>query len=150
MHSQAACSDCQPITVGIPFAKGVLRNYQALALFDQTGQRRPVQTLPLAHWSDGSVKWLLVDYVLPAVVPDQAPWLLKSCPGALATEAELKVTEKLQGVIIETAMAAFQIGLDGLPFRRVVMDGREIIDADSSHIILQDGRGKMWRSGAGS
>jgi len=54
----------QPMTVGLPFPKGRLHGTEPLCLRDDAGRALPVQTEVLARWSDGSVKWLLVDFLV--------------------------------------------------------------------------------------
>jgi hypothetical protein len=51
-----------PLTVGLPFARGVLAREAAVAPLDESGRPGPVQTRVLERHVDGSVKWLLVDY----------------------------------------------------------------------------------------
>ena len=51
-----------PVTSGIPFAQGALRDHEASALFGPDGKQMPLQTEVLATWPDGSVRWLLLDF----------------------------------------------------------------------------------------
>src|SRR5262245_20372885 len=55
----------QPLTVGVPFPRGMLRAPEAVALLDWQQRPQPVQAECLARWPDGSVKWLLLDFILP-------------------------------------------------------------------------------------
>src|SRR5262245_31958873 len=59
LESAADCAASQPVTIGIPFAKGTLRDPNSLRLSDSV-EEIPLQAQVLAHWSDGSVKWLLL------------------------------------------------------------------------------------------
>ncbi len=51
-----------PVTSGVPFAQGALRDHGAVALFAGDGVELPLQTEVLAKWPDGSVRWLLLDF----------------------------------------------------------------------------------------
>ncbi|GIW56451.1 MAG: hypothetical protein KatS3mg082_2855 [Nitrospiraceae bacterium] len=51
-----------PVTSGVPFPKGVLASDAELRLLDSAGREVPLQTRTLARWSDGSVKWALLDF----------------------------------------------------------------------------------------
>ena len=51
-----------PLTLGIPFARGVLAKDEPVAILDGDGEARPVQARSLEMHDDGSVRWLLVDY----------------------------------------------------------------------------------------
>ncbi len=51
-----------PLTVGVPFAKGVLSANDPVAILDPSGNLQPVQTRVMETHDDGSVRWLLLDY----------------------------------------------------------------------------------------
>ena len=53
----------EPVTVGIPVAKGALRPESRLVL-RRGAEALPTGATPLAWWSDGSLKWVLVDTIL--------------------------------------------------------------------------------------
>lgn len=44
-------------TVGVPWPMGAHQEDQTFVLTDAAGKDVPVQTWPLAHWPDGSLKW---------------------------------------------------------------------------------------------
>lgn len=50
-----------PLSTGLPFAQGVLRTPNQISIADETGQLLPACTTPLATWTDGSIKWALLD-----------------------------------------------------------------------------------------
>ena len=43
---------------GVPFAKGEMNDYGTFTLTDASGKVIPAQSWPMAHWNDGSVKWM--------------------------------------------------------------------------------------------
>ena len=49
----------EPVTVSIPFGQGKLPDADHFVI-DDDGEAIPSQQRALAHWPDGSVKWLLV------------------------------------------------------------------------------------------
>ncbi|MCK5845187.1 MAG: hypothetical protein KAG97_10800, partial [Victivallales bacterium] len=51
-----------PITVGVPFAKGVVIDSAFLRIFSPSSQNTPLQSRALSHWPDGSLKWALFDF----------------------------------------------------------------------------------------
>lgn len=54
-----------PMTVGVPFPRGVLNDENQVKLVDEQGQELPLQTKVLAKWSRfGSIKWLLCDFTV--------------------------------------------------------------------------------------
>src|SRR6185312_15517218 len=66
----------QPVTVGIPFPRGVLATPSSVVLSDPTGAGASVQSTALAYWPDGSVKWLLLDFILGPIDGRQCNWSL--------------------------------------------------------------------------
>ena len=66
-----------PLTVGVPFAPGVLSESDSVAIENIDGSLRPVQKRVTETHKDGSVRWLLVDYQadmkLPHCIDDRHP-----------------------------------------------------------------------------
>jgi hypothetical protein len=57
-----ACAAGLPISVGVPFRAGVLRNANTLLAIAPSGEKRPASGRALAHWPDGSVRWCLISF----------------------------------------------------------------------------------------
>ncbi len=54
-----------PMTVGVPFPRGVLASTDNLRLVDESGVEHPVQVDERARWSRyGSLKWILCDFTV--------------------------------------------------------------------------------------
>ena len=51
----------EPISLGIPFAKGQLADTTGLQLIDAEGSLKPADFTPLCHWPDGSIRWLQME-----------------------------------------------------------------------------------------
>lgn len=51
----------EPLTVGIPFPQGQIRDEKVLRLFDKE-KALPLQIKELKRWPDGSLKWALCDF----------------------------------------------------------------------------------------
>ncbi|MFP4028526.1 MAG: hypothetical protein ACLFWL_12105 [Candidatus Brocadiia bacterium] len=51
-----------PVSIGIPFPQGEVKNPSALAVAEPGGEIRPTGARPLAHWPDGSVRWCLLSF----------------------------------------------------------------------------------------
>ena len=52
----------QPVTGGVPLAKGAVRDLSGLCVADSEGRLAPAQIRELSRWrGDGSLKWVLVD-----------------------------------------------------------------------------------------
>ena len=55
--------DGYPVTWGIPFAQGHLLQPENIRLTDADGNGVPLQTEVLHRWPDGSIHWLLLDFM---------------------------------------------------------------------------------------
>lgn len=62
LHNRAHRSKpAQPITYGVPWIKGELRDAGTLTVRDQAGRAIPAAFTVLNRWPDGSVQWTLMD-----------------------------------------------------------------------------------------
>jgi hypothetical protein len=138
----------QPVTVGIPFPRGLLHEPLFIGLSGPEGPV-PVQTEALARWPDGSVKWLLLDFLASAFRKGVNHWTLAPIdgPGTPAASDTLRVTELPDSVVIETGPATFHLSRKQLqPFSRVTVSGKQLLAADGGEILLTDARGGKWSS----
>ena len=51
-----------PVSVGVPFAKGIVHETDHIGLLDSEDQPLPTQVGAQARWEDGSVKWALLHF----------------------------------------------------------------------------------------
>src|SRR5207253_6359920 len=85
---------------------GALRDPAALRLLDAEGKPVPLQTTTLAHWPDGSVRWLLLDFLIRALPAGRHTWTLQ--PGQPVTPVAPVVIHEEEGSLgIETREASF-------------------------------------------
>src|SRR5262249_14690518 len=76
VESPCNTATAQPASVGLPFAKGVLHDPRTILLLDAERRPVPVQTETLALWPDGSVKWLLLDFLVASAQKGCENWVL--------------------------------------------------------------------------
>ena len=81
-----------PLSSGLDLPRGFLQGDHALALLAPDGTRVELQSTPLAHWSDGSVKWTLLDFVAPEVSPEASAWRIDRTARSGASMADASVT----------------------------------------------------------
>ena len=146
VESSLATSAEQPVTVGIPFPRGAITGLERLSLADPSGHPVLVQATPLAHWADGSVKWLLLDFLCRPVPGGRGAWSLSlrggELLGARQPEARLHVEETARGMIVGTGPATFALDREVLaPILRAEIDGIPILDPARTRIVLVDARG---------
>lgn len=102
----------EPVTCGVPWPKGALRDRNWLILRDSVGQAVPLQTSVLDLWQDGSVRWLLLDW--RADVDGAAQYRLTVDAGANHTATEsagLQVVWRDEQLVIDTGVAQHRLAL---------------------------------------
>jgi len=137
----------QPITVGIPFAKGSLHDPDSVGLCGPQGEVL-LQTQALARWSDGSVKWLLLDFLAKGLRNGTNAWTLTTSPAEAASRpfGQLKVTEAPDSVVIETGCAAFHLDRNRFkPFTGIKVGGEELLDGGGVLLTGANGRKETAR-----
>jgi hypothetical protein len=112
---------------------------------DDQGQQVPLQTQTLARWSDGSTKWLLLDFVVRSVQQGPATWTLTDSQAATPSEPSeeaIRIAESGEVLVIDTGLAEFHISRTTLqPFTRVLLQGRDILTPSLSQFTLTDPKG---------
>jgi hypothetical protein len=124
-----------------------LADAASLSLVAADGQTIPLQAQPLDHWSDRSVKWLLLDFILPLIrqgctrfelAPDLAGTSLNAAP-------IISVKETNRAIVITTGGATFQLSRTCLPMDRVLVGSQDVLEPGAAHIVLTDAKGGQRR-----
>jgi YetA-like protein len=137
----------EPVTVGLPFPRGMVFDCAGLSLYDAKGWQCPLQTRTLAHWFDGSVKWLLLDFQANVEANSQTSYELRSRTGQSTGHPSpvLSVRETSEGLIVDTGKATFFLNPRLCkPFDRVVIEGAELIGTQGSSLALTDEGGQAY------
>ena len=92
--TQQSATAAMPLTFGVDLPRGRVQDAKRLHLSAADGQSQPIQATPLTRWSDGSVKWVLIDTVLNGHDREDADLVLRSSDGA-AVESEFFNAESL-------------------------------------------------------
>ena len=161
------CPRCaEPVTVGVPLARGAVAEVAAVRLTDARGLPVSQQWRVLDRWSDGSVRWALLDF--RADVPEaagaryevvieddplptrlgtaspsraeQGPATAGSGPASPATRPGLlAVRARENQVVVDTGVArwVFEPG-GGFPFSRVELGERPLIASAALTARLAD------------
>lgn len=121
---------------GVPFAKGEMNDYGKFTITDANGKVIPSQTWPMAHWNDGSVKWLGVyasvspengkDIKLTAVAADKKT--VKRLSRVKAVPASgMAYMETGESIIVDNGLYKVVFPTSGANLiSSITMDGREI------------------------
>jgi hypothetical protein len=131
----------QPVTAGVPFPRGALAGAGAVRLCDAEGREVPVQALPLARWPDGSVRWLLLDFLLPAGPAGRTAWSLRPAGGG-PVSGGVRVDETPQGTVVCTGAATFLLGGPGrAPLAGARAGGVDLLGPGGLAVVLTDAKG---------
>ncbi|MBN1344296.1 MAG: hypothetical protein JXQ73_16535 [Phycisphaerae bacterium] len=142
----------EPICSGVPFGKGRLQADHPMHVQTKDGAPLPTQTKVLGRWPDGSVKWLLVQFLADCPGRGRGEYRLVRGAGLQARPA-LQVDDLAEGVVVETGAVRVTI-----PKRRLsvlgevtaLRDGRSVpvlSDGTPMTFVLADGG--VHRSGEG-
>jgi len=125
-----------PVTAGVPFAKGQLKNVQSLKLSSSDGKPLPLETYVSAKWLDGSVKWALLDTQVD-LAANASTKLKLSWNGAATTAAasqqKLAVTQENGGVRVDTGAISFRVTPTGGGVPEDVKAGALLISKGGTH-----------------
>ena len=135
----------EPVTAGIPFPKGLLRSVGQLDLHDADGRRVPLQAGTLARWSDGSVKWALLDFQTTDDDVRDREYTIRADAAAprLVPDSRLDVSEQAGLVRVDTGGAQFELrGGSSFPCASVRCDGADAIDGARSTLVVMDAGGR--------
>ena len=142
--------DREPLTLGVPFPRGVLFHDSHLRLNDPYGPSLPAQTRVLDRWSDQSCRWVLLDFQASVLANQRISYSLawnSEAPRTLVTP-EVQV-EQFPGVIsVDTGATRFWLDKDIFrPFSRVSVGGSEVVAEGTSGVTLEDSTGQTWEPG---
>lgn len=107
----------QPVTFGVPFARGVLKVGDGVRLVDGQGKALPAQFEVTSAWlpEKAHVRWLLVDAFADVRGGKVAPAFLEFGPGVRPAEAatRLKVSAEKDVAVVDTGRGKWRFARDG-------------------------------------
>lgn len=134
-----------PITSGVPFAQGVLPDAGPVRLLSGAGEIA-AQFLPTAHWPDGSVRWLLLDFQTDLSAYGFADVILQTGTPAAAFTG-IVVDDRPATLTIDTGSSTFnfaksELSIGGNAFE-VVSAGRTYRAVPSAWTLEEQGPMKV-------
>lgn len=120
----------EPVTIGIPLARGELSMPAKLAIMAEDGSQCPVQCKALTHWPDNSIKWLLLDFCATTGATGRSSYRLIPASGAIVQRppTAVRITPGNEHWRVETGRAVFTIDAQLFrPFVQVAVDNRELL-----------------------
>lgn len=113
LEAPAQTRSAQPVRVGVPLTRGMLDDARAIELVDAAGQAVACQGQALARWSDGSVRWLLLDFVA-GDGPAGEEWSLHLGRGGPAPSRPVVIEPSSEGLAVDTGVARFRLNASTL------------------------------------
>ncbi len=138
----------EPVTVGIPLPKGIVSDSAELVLMNSSEELVPLQSKVLSRWSDGSIRWVLLDFQAEAGATCTSKYRVERFESDAITDTESKIALKecVDTIEVDTGAAVFVIDKTNYkPFARVVVSGMEVIDETATKILLIDRDGNEYQ-----
>lgn len=150
-----------PFTVGLPFPQGTLSSDRFIRLLGRDGGELPLQSQVTARWSDGTAKWLLLDFTMDVSALGQTDLTLEYGNEVQRGEASsgVMLTEDDGSLRVDTGRIRALFGKgEGRVLRQVWLDA----DADGAYEdgealmaeeqpsgpVLTDAEGTLFRAAA--
>lgn len=145
---EAAPRRGEPVTLGVPFPRGVLRDVASLSLHNSNDDTAhlPLQARVTDHWADGSVRWALIDWLADSTASYRL-MLRHTTPAARAVAPTgIALQERAGCVTIDTGASRFTIdrSAPGFPFASVETGGKPVIDPARSTLAIEGETGQRY------
>ncbi|MEP7304803.1 MAG: hypothetical protein ABJA98_04725 [Acidobacteriota bacterium] len=133
----------EPIRLGVPLGRGTLHDAGRLSLSGPGGRPRPVAGRALDRWSDGSIRWLLLDLHVDhdGLDHQQACELHLDIQTSAPIAPALSVSDAEGTITIDTGAARFRLRAGGsFPFDAVLAQGASTLDVAATGLTIDDAR----------
>lgn len=134
----------EPVTVGVSFPKGAVFSPADLELCDPEERAVLSQTTVTVRWSDGSIKWGLIDFQMDVAGKEAATYVLRRKRGERKkTEtAGIRVEESSGHLVVHTGTATFHVNRTVfVPFDQVRLGSEELLAEGRNGLELIDDKG---------
>lgn len=118
----------------------------SLTLIDAAGLQHRLQRRTIDRWSDGSVRWVLLDFRADTGDDSRAQYEIVVDGDAedTLTGPRVAVTRAAERCCVDTGPARFFMRPHGrFPFDEVTMNGGPAIEPDSTGLSIEDGSGEL-------
>jgi hypothetical protein len=141
--------DAEPVTGGVPFPRGAVRDLTACSAITSDGAVLPAQARVMDRWGDGSVRWALVDLQVPCAAGATHGELTLRTEPASSKHAH-RVTRRDGHVTVDTGTAAFELSTTAPLGLEHVRSGDLALAASDTALRVQSGDGTAfdvtWRA----
>lgn len=124
----------EPVTSGVPLPRGCAAEASALSLLDEKSQVIRCQFTPLCRWPDGSIKWVLLDFLADVDAGAQSKYTLKRGASDASLDPQAKqvhVLENQRVVEIDTGVLHVKISKErGTIVDEAELSGEKLVSGD--------------------
>lgn len=129
VESAGVARTAAPVSASVPIPRGVLREPHGVWLADPDGRATTLQTQALERWPDGSVRWLLLDFLADVPRDDARTFSLRQgTPPKPPGGPTIRATERDGARVLDTGPVAVAIPANGDALIDAVRhDGSELL-----------------------
>ncbi|MFI5396860.1 MAG: beta-L-arabinofuranosidase domain-containing protein [Candidatus Binatia bacterium] len=129
-----------PITAGVPFPSGAVRDVSRLVISDDANVSTPLQSRVLSHWPDGSVRWALLDWQVD-LQPQQERRYRVATGDSVAAGQGVQVHDLADRIDVHTGPLQFSVPKDRFAWlQQVRLEGTEIVSGPIASAFNIDGK----------
>lgn len=133
----------EPVTIGLPLPRGLAYSTADWAVCSGDAKSAPLQTRVLERWSNGSIRWALVDFQATVNTASEAEATLVLGTGPASPAASIDVLHTGQTLRIDTGAALFSLsGSAPILFADVMVNGLPAMDPTASMLTVTSGTGQ--------
>ena len=136
----------QPVTYGVPWPEGAVKDVRQLVLKDETGEELPAGFKNLNSWPDGSVQWSLVDFMLDfRPSGDRCVSVGTGKSAAPAPCHPVRVDLNGEAATLSNGLVEIVVsGKRGELLKSWTTGGRDLVVADGFDVTFEDSGGKRF------
>ncbi|PCJ34020.1 MAG: hypothetical protein COA99_15065 [Moraxellaceae bacterium] len=104
----------EPVTLGVPFTKGIVRNIDQLIIKDSKGLTLISNIKAVTYWADNSIRWGLIDFPVDIEAYQDKIYTIEYVNTSTshfneATTHLTHTTEQKEDILIDTGITSFSI-----------------------------------------
>jgi len=136
----------EPITLGVPFPRGFVQIQGDIEVEDDSGQSISTQSSVLERWTDGSVKWAVLDFFVSIGENGSKIYKVRKKEHSIQNNnREILVCQRGDHIEVNNGKCLFTLDLKRLhPFTAVIGQDCIPIDIEGSRIVLRDELGNEY------
>ena len=128
----------EPVRIGVPLPKGRWTQDSSFVIAHPDGYIHPCQAQCLKRWSDGSIKWLLVDFQAQVPALSTTTWTLSQQDKQADWQHQVRIEEGADEWLVDTGAGRFYIDTHVFkPFKHVEsLSAEKVLDSSRCNVKL--------------